>query len=337
MIEFAGWEMPLQYSGIRAEHAAVRGAAGLFDIGHMGQIRLEGDGATTLLDRLLTCACATLAVGRSAYGFLCNEEGGVIDDVIVYRLGEDRWFMVVNATNRERDLAWIAAHRHSDEPEPHDDTAEAFGLALQGPESPRILDRIVDSAADLRPRRVMDASPLVVARTGYTGEDGFEIFGPAERAVSFWTRCLEGAVPCGLGARDTLRLEMGYPLHGHEISETITPIEAGLERFVAMTKGSFIGREALTAGADRYPPRRLAAFRMAGPGPIPRAGCEVRAGGRAIGRLTSGTFSPSLAIGIGMGYVEAGSAAPGVGVEVIVRGRAQPAVVVERPMYRPGR
>ena len=236
MVEFAGWEMPLQYDGIRAEHAAVRTAAGLFDISHMGQLRIEGEGATSLLDRVLTCACVPLAIGRSAYGFLCNDNGGVIDDVIAYRLGGTRWFMVVNAANRERDLAWMAAHRRPGEPEPCDITEAAFAVALQGPASAAVIGQIIAGAVDLRPRHVMEAGPLTVARTGYTGEDGFEIFGPADTAASWWTRCLEagadrGLLPCGLGARDTLRLEMGYPLHGHELSEEITPIEAGLGRF----------------------------------------------------------------------------------------------------------
>lgn len=356
MVEFGGWEMPLLYRGIVEEHLAVRQAAGIFDISHMGNFTVAGPGATAFLDFCLTNDVRRLAVGQGQYTLMCNEHGGVVDDLYLFRVKPDEYLLVVNAARTKADWEWLDAHVEAaptgDGFHLRDDTERLAALAVQGPRAAEVLCRVISGGSiagmlvaavgGLRKNQwagfVFRGAPVGVARTGYTGEDGFELVLQAEMAEACWRELLEagqpdGLQPAGLGARDTLRTEMGYPLYGHELSEEISPLEAGLERFVALSKGDFIGRNALLAQADQGLPRRLVGFRMEGRTPPPRPGMEVQdTGGRRIGHVTSGTSSPSLGAGIGMALIAIAEAVEGRPIRILMRGRAQPAVIVPRPI-----
>lgn len=345
---FAGWELPLQFAGIREEHAAVRERAGLFDVSHMGELELAGPGAEAALQRLLTQDVARLAVGRAAYALMCNERGGVVDDLIAYRLAPDRFLLVVNAANVEKDLEHVRqALGGATGVEVRDRSRDFALLALQGPRAEGILARLaVDPEAVRRlppfgvlPELEVAGVPCAVARTGYTGEDGFELLCTWEDAPALWERLLaagqpDGLVPCGLGARDTLRLEAGLPLYGHELAEDVSPLEAGLERFVRFDKGEFIGRDALLAQRERGLARRLAGLEVLDRA-IARQGHPVTDGeGRPVGEVTSGSFAPTLGKSLAMAFVPPALAEPGRELGVVVHGRRRPARVVPLPFYR---
>ncbi|UQX03104.1 glycine cleavage system aminomethyltransferase GcvT [Streptomyces sp. RerS4] len=348
MTDFAGWDMPLRYASEREEHTAVRTKAGLFDLSHMGEITLTGPEAVKALDYALVGNISTVGVGRARYTHICVEDGGILDDLIVYRLGETEFMVVANASNAQVVLDALTERAAGFDAEVRDDR-EAYALiAVQGPESPGILASLTDADLDgLKyyaglPGTVAGV-PALIARTGYTGEDGFELFVAPEHAVELWqalTKAGEGVglVPCGLSCRDTLRLEAGMPLYGHELTTSLTPFDAGLGRVVKFEKeGDFVGRAALEAAAERAatnPPRKLVGLVAEGRR-VPRAGFPVVAEGRVIGEVTSGAPSPTLGKPIAMAYVDAAYAAPGTsGVGVDIRGTHEPYEVVALPFYK---
>jgi aminomethyltransferase len=342
LVEFAGWEMPVQYSGVIEEHRAVRTAAGLFDVSHMGQVRVAGPGAVDFVQRLTPNDVSKLPVGRAHYSALLTPEGTFVDDLLVYRVGPEEILIVVNASNADGDFATIAAAPHPGLAVENVSDRYAL-LALQGPKSVAILSRLtgVDLAAikyyGFVPGEV-NGAPAILSRTGYTGEDGFELFVAPEAATALWNRLLavgagDGLVPTGLGARDTLRLEAGMSLYGHEIDATTTPWDAGLDWIVKLDKGDFAGREALVEARRRGPTRRLVGFEVEGRG-IARQGHKIVDGGREIGHVTSGTFSPTFEKALGMAYVPVALARPGTALEIDVRGKSVAARTVPLPFYK---
>jgi aminomethyltransferase len=344
MVAFAGWEMPVQYAGVIEEHRAVRAAAGLFDVSHMGEVRVAGAGAEAFLQRLTPNDVAQLAPGRAHYSALLEARGGYLDDLIVYRLGAEEFLLVVNAANAAADFAWIARHAAASPQVRVEDVSERYALlALQGPRAQQILAPLTDAdLAGLRYYRftagAVAGAPALVARTGYTGEDGFELFLAPADAPATWDALLAagsgvGLQPAGLGARDTLRLEAGMALYGHEIDASTTPFEAGLDWVVKLDKGEFIGRAALVAQREAGVPRRLVGFEMRERG-IARQGHPVYAGDRAVGRVTSGTWSPTFEKALGMALVESQHASPGAEVAIDVRGKRLAAALVSLPFYR---
>jgi aminomethyltransferase len=332
----------VQYTSIVEEHRAVREAAGLFDVSHMGQIHLDGPTALAAAERLLTRRVADLAPGRVRYALLCNEAGGVVDDVTAYRLGEDSLFLCVNAANVEKDYRWVVRHAPAGT-SVRDRSAETGLLALQGPASAEILARAAGPAAARLRRYAFAQLPVagrsaLVSRTGYTGADGFEIYlAAADTQTVFESLLAEGAPlglrPAGLGARDTLRLEAALPLYGHELDDATTPLEAGLERFVKLAAGGFLGAEALARQQAEGLPRRLAGFVLEGRG-VARAGHVVCREGRDLGRVTSGGPSPTLGKSIGLAYLPPELAVPGTKLDIRIREREVPARVVETPFVR---
>ncbi|MBS0206499.1 MAG: glycine cleavage system aminomethyltransferase GcvT [Planctomycetes bacterium] len=354
IVEFGGWEMPVQYTGIVDEHHAVRKAAGLFDISHMGRLSFSGLDVEPFLSRLVTCRVDNLADGQIRYGLVCGQNGGVLDDILVYKLDPLHFGLVVNASNRAKIVAWIEQHEAGIESADHavdfeflDQTTESAMIAIQGPKALMILSKLARSAVDLGSLRYYSGCPSEVAgveayisRTGYTGEDGFEIViseSPAA-AVKVWEQLLEagqgdGLLPCGLGCRDTLRLEAAMPLYGHELNENVDPLTAGLAFAVKLDKPDFIGRDALVKikAEPNRPVRvglKLASRRIA------RENAELYSGDVRIGQVTSGTFSPTLEQSIAMGYVDASHAATGTAVEVDIRGKREAATVVALPFYK---
>lgn len=336
MVDFAGWEMPVSYSGIITEHKAVRTSAGLFDIGHMGIVKVSGNDALPCLQRLLSNDASKLEAGSSQYSIILNQSGGVIDDIFIYRL-LDHYMLVVNASNASKDLQWLK--KNNLEVAEIADLKESFTLlALQGPRSQEILQKIcsIDLAA-LGHHKITNALisnfPSLVSRTGYTGEDGFELFFDKANAEKIWNELIHlGAVPCGLGARDTLRLEAGYPLYGHEYNEGITPLETGFSFAVKFDKGDFIGKESLLRHKEEGLSKRLVGIRLKEAG-IPRQGYKICKDGRVIGYITSGTMSPTLLVPIGMGYVRIEFSDVGTDVDVDIRGKFAKAEVVKLPFY----
>ncbi|MFP4283620.1 MAG: glycine cleavage system aminomethyltransferase GcvT [Opitutales bacterium] len=313
MVPFAGWEMPVQYTSILEEHRAVRAHAGLFDVSHMGEIQVTGKEATAFLNRLLTNDVRQLAPGRALYTAMCYPDGGVVDDLIVYQRAEDDYLLVVNASNLERDLEWMDG-KVVEYNCRMDDVSAAYGLlAVQGPAAPRILEQAglpLEDLARFALREVTwEGAPVLLSRTGYTGEDGAELFVPADRAAALADHLMQvggahGLVPAGLGARDSLRLEAGYPLYGHELSARITPLQAGLGWVVKLGKrANFYGKEALTAEKAAGPRRRVVWFRLPGRR-IAREGTPVLAGTREVGRVLSGSLSPLTGAPIGSALVE---------------------------------
>ncbi len=350
MVEFGGWDMPVQYSGpsggIVNEHLATRTAAGLFDLCHMGRFFLEGPRAITTLDRLLTFDVAGMKPGQARYGFLLNEDGHTLDDVILYRLGLDRWFLVVNASNRTKDLAWIADHLQQGT-SLEDATFRLGMIAIQGPKSVSILTQTMHlplGELGYYTCTMAAEQALIVGRTGYTGEDGFEVYLPAEGAVKLWDKLLEGwgpstggaggLVPVGLGARDTLRLEAAMPLYGHELDETTTPVEAGLNFAVSWDKSDFIGKQALLNQKTVGPARRLVGFEVSDGKKVARQGYPIFKGDDWVGQVTSGTYSPTFQKNLGMAYVRSEYKDLGTELEVDVRGKRVPIRVVKRPFYK---
>src|SRR3990172_8100727 len=342
MVPFAGWEMPVQYSGIVDEHRAVRTRAGLFDVSHMGEVAVTGPGARGSVQWLITNDAGRLRPGEGLYSPMCAAHGGILDDLTVFCLDEGRFLLVVNAATSAQDVRWISGQ--VSDAQADDRSEELALLALQGPRAAAILQRIARTdLATLRAfamREGIDVGgvPAIVSRTGYTGEDGFEIVCPWDRAPAVWNSLVgagrdDGLVPCGLGARDTLRLEAGFMLYGSDIDETTTPLEAPLAWTVKWDKGDFSGRAALAAQKARGVARKLVGFELLDRA-IARPGYHLTSGGRTVGTVTSGTFGPWVNKSIGMGYVERAAAGTGTPLEADIRGKAARAVVVKLPFYR---
>ncbi|MEU8708096.1 glycine cleavage system aminomethyltransferase GcvT [Streptomyces sp. NPDC048565] len=348
MTDFAGWDMPLRYASERDEHNAVRGGAGLFDLSHMGEITVTGPQAAAFLSYALVGNIATVGLGRARYTMIVAEDGGILDDLIVYRLADTEYLVVANAGNAQLVLDSLTERVGGFDAEVRDDREAYALLAVQGPDSPAVLKSVTDADLDgLKyyaglPGTVAGV-PALIARTGYTGEDGFELFVDPAHAEQLWKALTEagapyGLIPCGLSCRDTLRLEAGMPLYGHELTTALTPFDAGLGRVVKFEKeGDFVGRDALSAAAERAeaaPPRKLVGLIAQGRR-VPRAGYPVVAGGEVVGEVTSGAPSPTLGKPIAMAYVDAAHATPGTeGVAVDIRGTHEPYEVVALPFYK---
>jgi aminomethyltransferase len=345
IVPFAGYEMPVQYSaGILAEHQAVRTAAGMFDVSHMGELDVRGGDALGFLQYVTTNDVSKLAIGQAQYSAICREDGGILDDCIIYRFN-DRYMVVVNASNIDKDHAWIAQHADRFGTTVTDQSEQTGLIALQGPKAQQMLVRLTDHDLDaIRyyhfAEGQVDGVDAVISRTGYTGEDGFELYLPAHRTAHVWTRLLEvgradGLLPAGLGARDSLRLEMGYALYGNDMDERRNPLEAGLGWITKLDKDDFIGRDAIMQAKERGVREKLIGFICQERG-FPRHGYEVRIDGEPAGEVTSGIVSPMLQQGVGMCYVPAESAKPGTRVDIMVRDRAIPAELVRPPFYKQG-
>jgi aminomethyltransferase len=355
LVEFGGWEMPVQYTSITDEHLAVRNAAGIFDISHMGEVTVSGSGAAEFLNSVLTNDIRKLAPGEGQYTLMCNKHGGVVDDLYAYRLSGEVFFLVINASRIEPDVAWLQAQaaKYVGELKLTDASHNYAAVAVQGPRVKEFVDACIPGASvsgmrvngvtHLKKNQIagfrFEQGGVLVSRTGYTGEDGFEIVGSDEAIRHVWDALLAagqafGIKPCGLGARDTLRTEVCYPLYGHELDEQTTPIEAGLGFFVALDKGEFNGRSVLAEQKAGGTKKKLVAFKMTGKSAPPRPQYPIWVGGAAAGVVTSGTQSPSLGIGIGMGYVPTEFAKPDTKIEIEIRGKQFPAVIVPKPIYR---
>ena len=354
LVDFCGWEMPVLYTSITEEHLAVRNAAGVFDISHMGEVTVSGAGAAAFLNRVLVNDIRKLAPGHGQYTLMCNERGGAIDDLYAYQLAEGVYFLVINASRIQADVAWLQAQAAAQSRELilNDASHHYSAVAVQGPRVKDFINTVVPGASmsarrvnavtDLKKNEVggfpFEHGGVLVSRTGYTGEDGFEILGGDEAILHAWNTILEagrpfGVKPCGLGARDTLRTEVCYPLYGHELDEDTTPIEAGLGRFVSFDKDEFVGKPALALQNAAGVHKKLMAFKMTGLSPSPRPQCAIFSGGDKVGVVTSGTPSPSLGVGIGMGYVTPECAMHGRSLQIEIRGRLESAVVVQKPIY----
>ena len=341
LVEFSGWEMPVQYSGIIDEHRAVRETCGVFDISHMGQFFVHGPEATRWLDSLLTNHVAALDVGQAQYTFLLNDQAGVIDDLIVYRIGEQDYLLIVNAAKISEDAAWLEDHlidgvTFADRSEQHG------AIAVQGPDAPQVYAEMFEGldAPPLPPRNGVVMIPMAmdrifVCRTGYTGEDGFELVCPADATSAWLQKSIQsGAKPCGLGARDSLRLEMGYPLNGSDLSPDHTPLEAGLGFAVKLDKGAFTGSEILSSQKSGGLRQKLIGFEMVDKGPPPRPHYPIEKDGSVIGEIASGGMSPSLGKGIGMAYLPIEHSKIGGEIQIDIRGRKLNARIVRKPFYR---
>ena len=336
LVPFAGWEMPVTYEGIREEHSAVRTHAGMFDVSHMGEVEVEGPGALDFLQLVLSNDVAKLELGGAQYSCLCAEDGGVIDDLFAYRLGGDRYLLVTNAANHDADLAWLGRWSRGFDVAVRDVADRYSMLAVQCPHARTVLSGALK--IELPPRMHVShprvgGRPALVCGTGYTGEDGVEMLIDPEVAPAIWAELLDaGVVPCGLGARDTLRLEVCFPLHGKDLTPERNPIEAGLGWCCAEATG-FLGSEAVAIARRDGTAERLAPFLVEGAG-IAREGNEVMLGEERVGVVSSGTFSPSLERGAGMAYVRADLADPGTELEIDVRGKRRPARIASKPLYR---
>lgn len=343
IIPFGGWLMPVQYTSISDEHQAVRNNVGVFDISHMGQLIASGARAGEWLNRMLTNNIEKLEVGSGQYTFLLNQNGGIIDDLIVYRTAPEEFLLVVNASRTTEDFAWLQAHILP-EVQLQNRSDEYGGLAVQGPKVVELFRSLFRNNAELPARNQIKefdflGIKLTIARTGYTGEDGVEVFFPASDAATVWNEILAkgqplGIRPCGLGARDTLRLEMCYPLNGNDLTPEHTPLEAGLGFFVDLAKPDFTGRDVLAQAKERGLKRRLVPFRMQGKGPPPRPHYAIFRGDERIGEVNSGTLSPSLGYGIGMAYLPTEHAKIGTELQIEIRGQKFPAVIEKKPLYK---
>jgi len=346
LVDFAGWEMPIQYSGVVDEYQTVRTKAGLFDVSHMGRLLVTGSGSLSFLQRLTTNDVSKLSVGQAHYSMVCNAQGGIKDDIFVYRTAETDFLLCVNASNREKIGDWLGQHLRSTDRCAVEDRSQALAqIAIQGPASRSIVQALGgNDIAALKMHRTCDSTlagiACFAARTGYTGELGYELNVTAEQAAGLWSRLLdkgqaEGLKPAGLGARDLLRLEMGYLLYGNDIDESTTPLEAGAEWTVSFDKGDFVGKAALQAQKQAGLPRRFIAFELAEKG-VPRHGFPILdpATSKVIGEVSSGNLSPLLQKGIGLGYVPPTFAKVGTAIAIDIRGKILPATVVSPPFYR---
>jgi aminomethyltransferase len=344
IVPFSGWEMPLSYAGVTDEHKTVRTRVGLFDISHMGRFELSGKGADDELDRITPGPVRRLQRGGAQYSMLLNETGGILDDIYIYKRGMDRYTLIVNAANRAKDFAWMSAQLQGGV-SLSDVSDETALLAVQGPRSWEVMAQVIPFGKTEIPLRsfietellVARGAKALVARTGYTGEKGYEIILPVAHAAAFWTALMEagkeiGIRPIGLGARDTLRLEMGYLLYGHDMNAETTPLVCGLGAFIDLEK-SFIGKEALVQQKQQGLTEKLVGFELPNGG-IPREGCRIYSEQKEIGRVTSGNFSPTLRRGIGMGYVVTRYGDEGGEILLDIRGKAAEAVIVKRPFYK---
>jgi aminomethyltransferase len=342
IIDFGGWALPVQYSGIIEEHEAVRSAAGLFDVSHMGEVTVKGRDAQSFIQHLVTNDISKAVDGQAVYSPMCYPDGGVVDDLLVYRLGAEDYLLVVNAANTDKDYAWIREHLSGDV-RAENISDQWAQLALQGPKAQEILQKLTDyPLVDIRFYRfaanvTVAGCTALVSRSGYTGEDGFELYVVPQDAPALWNALLEagrdeGLVPCGLGERDTLRFESALPLYGQEISAEISPLEAGLNRFVKLDKVDFIGKDALQKQAEQGLKRKLAGFEMVERG-IPRSHYDVQKDGRRVGFVTTGSFSPTLKKNIGLALVESECAADGTEMDIVIRDKAVRARVIPVPFY----
>jgi len=336
MVPFAGWLMPVQYGSIVDEHQAVRRNVGMFDISHMGQLIVDGSGAGAWLNTMLTNNIDNLEIGQGQYTFLLNDKAGIIDDLIAYRIGDKKFLLVVNASCTDDDFKWLDRHLPA-EVRLGDRSAYFGGVAIQGP---RINELFVNLPARNHIVEVeLEGMSIAMARTGYTGEEGVEVFFSADDAAKFWNLVLKkgkdlGIKPCGLGARDTLRLEMCYPLNGFDLSPQRNPIEAGLGFFVDLTKPKFTGRDILLKTKENGPREKLVPFKMKDKGPPPRPHYSVFENGQRIGEVTSGTLSPSLNWGVGMAYIKSAHAKIGTQIDIEIRGQKFPATIEKKPLYK---
>lgn len=355
LIEFGGWEMPVQYSSIVDEHQCVRRAAGIFDICHMGEVLVNGAGAEAFLNKTLTNDVRKLAVGGGQYSQMCNPAGGTIDDLYVYRLGAEEYLLIINASRIDDDVAWLQAReKEAGGGFTLKNVSDQFGaIAIQGPRVVQFIDDLLPgkseagttgvAASELKKNQIgawpFAGQQIWVARTGYTGEDGYEIVAPASIIEQVWTKTLATGhtaciQPCGLGARDTLRTEVCFPLYGHELDEQTSPIEAGLGFFVSFDKGDFVGREALLKQKESGVAKKSVAFKMTEKSAPPRPGYAIFSGETKLGPVVSGTQSPSLSNGIGMGFVPPDAAVVGAAIQIEIRGKKYAAEIVKKPFYR---
>ena len=345
IVDFAGWAMPLQYSGVLDEYYAVRNTAGLFDVSHMGRIQVEGKGALTYLQRVTTNDVEKISPLNSQYSMICNQEGGVKDDIFVYRLAAGKFLLCVNASNREKIFNWLQQQlkEQTVSVKIKDQSDFLSQLALQGPAAPAIIKQELGEAIDrLKPRECAELKlsgvPILITRTGYTGECGYELYLPSDQALKVWGKIMEAGKPhglklAGLGARDLLRLDMGYFLYGNDLTEKITPVEAGVEWLVDWNKTGFVGHEVLRSQKAQSPTKRLVAFELLLKA-VPRHGMKLKADGMEIGEISSGNLSPILQKGIGLGFVLSPYAEVGTSFDVEIRGRNVPAKVVQLPFYK---
>lgn len=363
LIEFGGWEMPVQYTSIMDEHNAVRNAAGIFDISHMGEVTVSGADAAEFLNSVLTNDIRKLSPGLGQYTLMCNERGGVIDDLYAYQLADGVYFLVINASRISADVEWLQARaaefqKSGKELTLTDASHNYAAVAVQGPRVKDFINAVIPGASisakrvvcvtELKknevagftcPKTGLMKNGLLVSRTGYTGEDGFEIIGESAAIQEIWDSVLKhgapfGVKPCGLGARDTLRTEVCYPLYGHELDENTTPIEAGVGFFVSLDKGDFIGRSVLAEQKANGTKKKCVAFKLIEKAAPPRPGYPIWINGNSVGQVVSGTQSPSLGVGIGMGYVPTEFARVGTKIEIEARGRRAAAEVVAKPIYK---
>ncbi|MEW6127702.1 MAG: glycine cleavage system aminomethyltransferase GcvT [Acidobacteriota bacterium] len=344
IVDFAGWEMPVQYSGAIQEHLAVRQAAGLFDVSHMGEFELIGESAFALVQSLTTNDVAKLDDNQVQYSALTNEQGGIIDDLLVYRINQEHFMLVVNASNIAKDFAWVKKHAAAMGKVTAYDVSDGYALmALQGPKAEDMLQDITDGLLDRIPyywshKVKVDGIECRVSRTGYTGEDGFEIFCDPKDARHIWNRLLltgasEGLIPCGLAARNTTRLEAAFRLWGNDMDETTTPLEAGLGWITKLNKGDFVGRDALQAQKAAGLTRKLIGFEVEDRAPA-RDGYAIVIGGQEVGKVSSGSPAPFLQKNIGMAYLPINHTAVGTAIGIVIRGRVVPARIVEMPFYK---
>jgi aminomethyltransferase len=342
MVGFGGWMMPLQYTGILQEHEAVRTRAGLFDVSHMGEILVKGSGVVQFIQKLITNDISKAKDFQAIYSPMCYPDGGTVDDLLVYKLSDQEYLFVVNAANIQKDFEWISGHK-SDGVVVQDVSAQYAQLALQGPKAQDVLQKLIDVPLEkIKFFRFMNGVDIagvsaLVSRTGYTGEDGFEVYIPADRASELWDSIMQAGeeyniVPAGLGARDTLRFEAALPLYGHELSADISPLEAGVDRFVKLDKEDFIGRDALLRQKESGVLRRLVGLEMIDRG-VPRHGYEVQVSESTVGYVTSGSFSPSFKKNLALALLDSRFAVEDTPVEVIVRGKVLKAKVVKIPFY----
>ncbi len=343
-IDFGGWELPVQFSSIKAEHEAVRTKAGLFDVSHMGEVLVTGEGALSYLQKLVTNDVSKLKDGQAQYTAMCYDNGGTVDDLLIYKRGDNNYLLVVNASNIDKDLEWMNSHA-TDGVKIEDASSSYALIALQGPIAQEVLQTLTNEPlADIKFFRFKEnveiaGQQVLVSRTGYTGEDGFEIYGSPEAIVALWSVILEsgkneGVVPAGLGARDTLRFEAGLPLYGQELSKDISPLESGLGFVVKVNKEEdFLGKEALTAQKENGVPRKLIGVEMIDKG-IPRTGYKVFLGEEQIGEVTTGTQSPTLKKNIGFALLNREHTAEGTEVEIEIRNKRLKAVIIATPFYK---
>lgn len=344
IIDFAGWELPVQYEGIIQEHETVRNAAGLFDVSHMGEIEVKGKDALRCLQYLVTNDVSKLEKNGVMYSFMCYEDGGVVDDILIYKFDEDYFYLVVNASNVDKDYEWIVKNKRNFDVDIHNISSDVAEVALQGPKAQDILQKLVDFDLNeigffkLRRDVLIDGIKCLISRTGYTGEDGFEIYTDNENIATIWEKIMEageeyGIKPVGLGCRDTLRFEANLPLYGNELSKEITPLEAGYGYFVKLDKENFIGKEALLKQKTEGLKRKIVGFEMIERG-IPRHGYEVAVNGEKIGFVTTGYFSPTLQKSIGLALIDAKYADLGLKIDIMIRNKQVKAEIINKVFYK---